>query len=150
MNNKNLPEEIILKIVSYLPFKDIINCGISKLFLPVLLDTSWFLNKLNTYVLHLIGMEYFLKSNIFTVSALIPIYLNQQCYFGIDTSKLNFLADYYNIFRKNSYQLFLNLNILVYMLEPFKNYLGNSLSLFKLFIAFKIDFNITIFYFITV
>ncbi len=32
MFNKNLPEEIILKIVSYLPFKDLINCGISKLF----------------------------------------------------------------------------------------------------------------------
>jgi hypothetical protein len=126
MFNKNLPEEIILKIVSYLPLKDLINCGISKLFLPVLLDTPWFLNKLNTYVLHLIGMEYYFKSNIFTVSALIPIFLNQQCYFGVDTSKLNFLADYYNLFRKSGYQLFPNLNILVYMLEPFENYLDNS------------------------
>jgi hypothetical protein len=36
------------------------------------------------------------------------------------------LADYYNLFRKSGYQLFPNLNILVYMLEPFETYLENS------------------------
>jgi len=96
--NKKLPEEMIIKIISYLSLKDILHLSISKLFMPCLVNSSWFLNKINTYFIHLLGHAYYKTKNIFMICAFHPIIVNNAFYFSIDHTKLPYFK---NLFGKN-------------------------------------------------
>ena len=90
--NKKLPNEIILNITSYLSIHDIINLYISKMFLPALISMPFFFNKINNYFLHLFGVHFNSKINLFVKCVLSPVIYEQEFYFAVDTYKLCFMS----------------------------------------------------------
>lgn len=72
--------------------KDIINLSISKMFLPSLLTMPWFIDKLQQYQRHLICQSY-IHEPLFLNSVIIPVIINQNFYFAVDTLRIFFLQN---------------------------------------------------------
>ena len=72
--------------------KDILNLGISKVFLPSLLTMPWYIDKLKHYQLHLICQTYIHELSLFLNCVIIPVIINQKFYFAVDTLRLFFFA----------------------------------------------------------
>lgn len=96
--NKALPNEIIYIIVSYLSMQDLMHLCISKLFLPCLINSPWFFDKINAYFTHLLASAYSDSNNLFIICALLPTIINNTFYFSVDHSKLPYFK---KIFGKN-------------------------------------------------
>jgi len=54
----------------------------------VLLKTPWVYQRINTYLLHLLGEYFSKKNNLFIKCVFIPIIFNDNFYFAIDREKL--------------------------------------------------------------
>lgn len=91
--NKNLPEDIIREIISYLSPVDILILCNSSLFLPCLLNTSWFSNYLKAYFTHLLAISYINNKWLFLICALHPIIINNDFYFSVDFRKLSYFKE---------------------------------------------------------
>lgn len=86
--NKNLPQEIICQIVSYLSINDILSLCISKVFLPCFINSPWFFKKITAYFTHLLGHAYSRSRSLFILCALYPTIVNQNFYFSVNFSRL--------------------------------------------------------------
>jgi F-box domain len=86
-----LPNEIIIKILSYLSITDLINLSIAKLFCWSLFKMPWFLDKLNYYLTHSLCQYFLTRNNIYTFCSVIPLIIDDTFYFAIDITRLNFL-----------------------------------------------------------
>jgi len=94
--NKSLPNEIIVKILSMLSGKDLLCLSISKMFLPVLLNSPDVFFKINQYLLHLLGEYFHNKENLFIQCTLIPIIYNNNFYFSIHKKKIKYFKHLYS------------------------------------------------------
>jgi hypothetical protein len=90
--NITLPHEMMIKIFSYLSMHDIINLLIAKLIdwnrlicIPGLTD------QLNHFLIHALCQYFMMRNNIFNFCSVIPIIIDANFYFAIDTSRLSFL-----------------------------------------------------------
>ena len=97
---------MIYIIVSYLSMQDLIHLCISKLFLPCLVNSPWFFDKINAYFIHLLACAYSKSNSLFMICNLLPTIINNTFYFSVDHSKLpyfkkifgqNHIFDLYNI-----------------------------------------------------
>jgi hypothetical protein len=86
----HLPVEIILKIISHLDSKDIINLGISKLFLPTLLTVPFYLEKIHDFALHAICQLFMARHNLCQSCIIIPIVIDKSFLFALDIYKLKY------------------------------------------------------------
>lgn len=109
MLDKKLPEEIIYKIISFLSDKDILNLCISKLFLPRLVNSHSFLQKLNNYFIHLLGQAYYNSNHIFLICSLHPVIINDTFHFSIEHKKLPYFK---KLLTKQTFELYQLNNIL--------------------------------------
>jgi hypothetical protein len=117
--NKTLPYDIIQHIILYLSCNDIINLGISKLFLPALIYMPTFWTQVNTYLSHILCVYFHSKQNLFVKCVLRPIILNNYFYFSVDTSKLLFM---HHVFDKSTPIPLVDksiANIIKYFVNPF-------------------------------
>lgn len=86
--NKNLSEELIYKITTYLSIQDILHLCISKLFLPCFVNSPWFFDKMSAYFTHLLASAYSESNSLFMICAVSPAIVQNTFYFSIDHSKL--------------------------------------------------------------
>jgi hypothetical protein len=88
MFNKGLPEEIIRKIILYLPMNDLLSLCLSKLFFPCLLNSSFFFSRLHQYLLSTLCDAYSQQKNLFLLCTCVPIIIENEFYFSLDRSKI--------------------------------------------------------------
>jgi len=72
---------------------------ISKMFLPVLINTPWVYQQINTYLLHLLGEYFSKKDNMFIKCVFTPIIFNDCFYFAIDREKLLYFKSMFDRYR---------------------------------------------------
>ena len=104
--------------------KDILNLGISKVFLPSLLTMPWYIDKLKHYQLHLICQTYIHDLSLFLNCVIIPVIINQKFYFAVDTLRLFFLENKNRLSNKSfCIQLFCNtFKIISSVLNSYKHF----------------------------
>jgi len=120
--NFNLPNEIILKIVSFLSTKDILSMSIAKLFLPTILSTPFIRINLKIMQNHVLIQKYIHCTDYFAKKVLSPLIIDNNFYLGIDTFKIN---DQNMLKPNKSYSLdifFENLQEFSYIFKPFKEF----------------------------
>jgi hypothetical protein len=120
--NKQLPEEIILKIVRYLSFEDIIMLCISKLFFPTLLYCPWFFNQLYRYIFHCIMLRFYKKTSFFLLNSVIPLKQNGEFYFAINILRLPFFQE---LWCPSTYEMFPVLQFVPIMFHSFNQYISS-------------------------
>jgi len=82
--------------VSYLSIKEILYLCHSKLFFPCLINSPWFLDKINRHYSHLLSIEYHNTKNLFLIVALHPVIIKNEFYFSIDFNKLPYFKKIFN------------------------------------------------------
>lgn len=89
--NFNLPNEMILEIVSYLSFSDIVNLSISKMFFASFLTMPWYYNTvMQSLFEHLLLFDLKSKHDLFSVCILNPFIYENDIFFFLDTCKIKF------------------------------------------------------------
>lgn len=79
---------MIREIVSYLTLNDTLYLCSSKLFLPCLVHSPWFISKIKSYLTHLLGTAYSKNRYLFIICALHPVVVNNEFYFSVDFNRL--------------------------------------------------------------
>ena len=92
--NKNLPEEIIQHIVSYLSASDLFSLCCSNLFVPCLYNSPWFFKRMNTHFAHLMYFSCLRSENLFVLCAIKPLLINNNFYFSLDNYFIPFFKSY--------------------------------------------------------
>jgi hypothetical protein len=141
--NKNLPEELIQHIVSYLPAGDLFSLCCSNLFAPCLRNSPWFFKRMSHHFAHLMYFSCLKSENLFTLCAIKPLLINNNFYFTIDQYYIPFFKTYSQNYISHTLPIF-NLSLspstsekekhdtqnFFYLQEPFEPFLSFYNSLF--------------------
>jgi hypothetical protein len=123
--NKTLLPECVQRICEYLSPNDIINMGISKLFLPAMLQLKYFYRVVYKHFVHTCLLNFTARTNLYITAVCVPFVYNTSFYFAFETSKIFMLKDFLNFRCKNDF-----------------NYVTIKFSqIFKPFATYKKSFN---------
>lgn len=130
--NKNLPEEVIRHIVSYLSTEDLFTLCCSNLFSPCLRNSPWFFQRMKKHFAHIMFISCFKSENLFTLCTIKPAILNNSFYFSIDKNYLPFFASL-----PQSRTLSKNKDQTELLCNPFEPVLSSFSALFLPYSKFK-------------
>lgn len=82
--NKNLPLEIIEKIVTFLNERDLWNLAISKLFVPALFSLPYFYKTIQEYFIHYLCSYFTSKKNMYITCTFYPVIDNSYLYLSFN------------------------------------------------------------------